>query len=87
MVYLGSSWRGVLAWSLVCVPGAGRVDVIQNGDGSRTTPSWVAFSAQDGTVVGLLTDGMAVYVLHYTDAWEDLTAQTSAIAALVAAAL
>ncbi|WP_084074898.1 DUF3558 family protein [Demequina sp. NBRC 110052] len=46
-----------------------------------------AFSAQDGTVVGLLEDGMAVYVLHYTDAWEDLTAQTSAIAALVAAAL
>lgn len=46
-----------------------------------------AFAAQDGTVVGLLADGMAVYVLHYTEAWEDLTAQTSTIAALVAAAL
>ena len=33
----------------VCMPGAGRVEVIQNGDGSRTTPSWVAFSNQDGT--------------------------------------
>lgn len=46
-----------------------------------------AFAAQEGTVVGFVTDGLAVYVLHYTDVWEDLTDETAAIAALVAEAL
>ncbi|MDN4472983.1 hypothetical protein [Demequina zhanjiangensis] len=46
------------------------------------------YAAPDGTIVGALTaDGIAVYVLHYTEAWTDLTESTAAVAALVVSAL
>jgi L1 cell adhesion molecule like protein len=34
------------------IAGAGRVEVIQNEDGSRTTPSWVAFTSDGTRLVG-----------------------------------
>ena len=33
----------------VCRAGAGRVEIVPNPDGGCTTPSWVAYSAEDGT--------------------------------------
>ena len=42
---LGTTYSAVA----VCQPGAGRIEVIANSDGARTTPSWVAFSKGDGT--------------------------------------
>ena len=44
-IELGNTYSAVA----VCQPGAGRIEVIANSDGARTTPSWVAFSKGDGT--------------------------------------
>jgi len=44
----------------VCQPGVGRVEIIPNADGSRTTPSWVAFSEHEGTrMVGMAAKNQA----------------------------
>ncbi len=46
------------------------------------------YAVPDGTVVAALTaEGVAVYVLHYTEAWTDLTDSTAAVAALVLSSL
>ena len=44
----------------MCAAGQGRVEIIANSDGSRTTPSWAAFSPKDGTrLVGQVAKNQA----------------------------